>query len=274
VSVIGWKDPRKKPGELLWPARITAKDTAVLKGPHGVGSYAYAAQYQQRPTPAEGGTFKRHWFRFWRPAEGPALPPVTVELHNGKIHEAIVVKLPEKFDSLRQSWDMAFVSTATSSFVVGQVWASLQADAFLLDQDRDRREFTETLEAVKRVSTAWPEATRKVVEAKANGPAVISALRSSVGSLIPFDPNKYGSKEARAVAVSPRVEGGNVYLPHPSLAPWVLDFIEECCAFPNSANNDQVDTMSQALLDMRGSLASPPSGAWGVGRNKRPWRIP
>jgi len=50
------------------------------------------------------------------------------------------------------------------------------------------------------------------------------------------------------MAVSPPVEAGNVYLPYPSIAPWVNDFIEECATFPNGAHDDQVDAMSQALL--------------------------
>ena len=48
--------------------------------------------------------------------------------------------------------------------------------------------------------------------------------------------------------VSPLIEAGNVYLPHPDYAPWVGDFIEECAAFPNGAHDDQVDAMTQALL--------------------------
>ena len=57
-----------------------------------------------------------------------------------------------------------------------------------------------------------------------------------------------GRKLARATAVSPLVEAGNVYLPHPEYAPRVNDFIEECAAFPNGAHDDQVDAMTQALL--------------------------
>ena len=37
---------------------------------------------------------------------------------------------------------------------------------------------------------------------------------------------------ARAAAVSPLIEAGNVYLPHPLYAAWVNDFIEECATFP------------------------------------------
>ena len=60
--------------------------------------------------------------------------------------------------------------------------------------------------------------------------------------------NPEGGKVARAAAVSPLIEAGNVYLPHPDYAPWVGDFIEECAAFPNGAHDDQVDAMTQALL--------------------------
>ena len=57
-----------------------------------------------------------------------------------------------------------------------------------------------------------------------------------------------GGKVARAAAVSPLIEAGNIYLPHPQLYPWVNDFIEECAAFPNGAHDDQVDAMTQILL--------------------------
>ena len=46
----------------------------------------------------------------------------------------------------------------------------------------------------------------------------------------------------------PLIETGNVYLPHPLLAPWVKAFIEECAAFPNGAHDNQVDAMTQSLL--------------------------
>jgi len=71
-------------------------------------------------------------------------------------------------------------------------------------------------------------------------------LKQKIEGLIPVEPQ--GSKVARASAVSPQIEAGNVYLPDPSIAPWVHDFIEECAAFPTGAHDDQVDAMSQALM--------------------------
>jgi predicted phage terminase large subunit-like protein len=53
-----------------------------------------------------------------------------------------------------------------------------------------------------------------------------------------------GGKIARAQAVSPQVESGNVYLPHPAIAPWVEAFVDELAAFPNGKHDDQVDSFS------------------------------
>ena len=57
---------------------------------------------------------------------------------------------------------------------------------------------------------------------------------------------------ARASAVSPQVEAGNVYLPHPAIAPWVEGLMEECAGFPYAAHDDQVDAMTQALNRLHG----------------------
>src|SRR5206468_458604 len=62
TTSIGWTDPRKECGELLWPEKVTRQNLADLKV--SLGSYRYAGQYQQRPAPAEGGIFKRSRWRY------------------------------------------------------------------------------------------------------------------------------------------------------------------------------------------------------------------
>ena len=93
----------------------------------------------------------------------------------------------------------------------------------------------------------------ELIEDKANGSAVIQMLAHEIPGLLPVNPS--GGKIARAQAISPLIEAGNVYLPHPDYAPWVDDFIEECVQFPNGAHDDQVDAMTQALL--RWHMAQP-----------------
>ena len=97
----------------------------------------------------------------------------------------------------------------------------------------------------------WPRAGAKLVEDKANGPAVIQELRHHVQGLIEVQPE--GGKVARAHAVAAQVESENVYLPHPATALWVEDFLEEATVFPHGRHDDQVDAMTQALNRLRGT---------------------
>ena len=106
--------------------------------------------------------------------------------------------------------------------------------------------YVETKQAIRMVSARFQEARRKIVEDKANGPAILSELQSEIPGLIPFQSSD--SKEARLVAASPFFEAGNVFLPDPSIALWIGEYVEELVNFPNAANDDQVDATSQALL--------------------------
>jgi len=211
------EDPRE-PGQALWPGKKDVRELAQIK--RQLGTRKYSALYQQRPTPAEGGVWKRGWWQFY------TAPPA-------------------RLDEIIQSWDMAFKDLKTSDYVVGQVWGRLKADYFLLDEVRDRLDFPATLDAVLKLSAKWPQARRKLVEDKANGPAVISMLKNKLPGLIPVEP--MGSKEARAAAASPEIEAGNVWLPNILVAPWIAEWIEECSAFPNGTHDDRVDAAGQAI---------------------------
>jgi predicted phage terminase large subunit-like protein len=112
----------------------------------------------------------------------------------------------------------------------------------------------QTKQAIRAMSEKWPLAGAKLVEDKANGPAVIQELQHEIAGLIEVTPE--GGKLARAHAVSPQVESGNIYVPHPALGQWVDTFLEEATAFPQGRNDDQVDAMTQALNRLRGMRAT------------------
>ena len=210
----------RQPGEFLESARGRTREQWEAIRVRS-GSRTWNALYQGRPAPAEGGLLQRTWWQFW-----DTLPDLSST-------------------TLIQSWDLAFKDAKTSDFVVGQVWAHDGARLILLDQVRGRWSFTETCRQIQQLTQKWPQATTKLVEDKANGPAVIDALKGVVPGLIPVNPE--GGKESRAAAVSPLVEARNVWLPNPTRAPWVDELIEECAAFPNGTHDDQVDALSQAL---------------------------
>ncbi len=109
--------------------------------------------------------------------------------------------------------------------------------------------FTKTVEVFRYLVRKWPLARKKIVEDKANGSAIIDTLKSEISGIVAVNPE--GGKEARAAAVQPQVESGNVYLPDG--VPWLDDFIAEFTSFPNGKHDDQVDALSQALLDLSAS---------------------
>lgn len=237
VTSLGWRDPRTEPGEPLFPAMYGADVLAQVK--REMGSAAYSAQHLQDPVDAEGGMFKPSWWRFWHPG-GSALGSVT---RPPGCWDGPARALPERFDEILASVDAAFKGADTSDFVVMQVWGVLGAERFLLEQLRRKLSFTETVDALRALAARWPTCRRWLVEDKANGSAIIDTLRKVVSGIVPVTPKE--SKEARAAAVSPQVEAGQVFLPDG--APFLEDFVTELAAFPRAQHDDQVDALSQTL---------------------------
>ena len=238
---IGWTDPREEFGQLLWPEKVTKADLESLKVT--LGSYRFSGQYQQRPSPAGGGMLKKYWWKYWQP-KGVNLGPVMIKLPDGKVEQRMPVTLPDRFDIVVQSWDMSFKDTKHADFVAGLVLGAVGADRFVLDTEHARMDLPETLMAVRRMSARWPNAQMKLVEDKANGPAVIQSLRHEIGGFVEVKPE--GGKVSRDAAAAPLLESGNWYLPHPRLFEWVASFIAELGAFPSGAFDDWVDAWSQA----------------------------
>lgn len=225
----------RQPGEFMVSARgRTLKQWQQRKAT--AGAKTWASLYQGAPSPAEGGVFPGtdQWARYNQ--------PMAVQHADGRMH---VPGIERHDHELIQSWDMTFKDTKGSDFVVGQVWLRVGAMVYLLDQVRERMNFTATIKAVEAMTAKWPEAHAKLVEDKANGTAVIDSLRSRIPGLIPVEP--VGSKYARASAISPFVESRNVVLPEASILPNVSELLEEAKNFPNSSHDDTIDAMSQAV---------------------------
>lgn len=230
-------------GEALWPERWPLE--SLIRARHNQDPYWWAALYQQRPAPIGGGMFqKRHW-RFWRPADMD-LRPVGLHIPGEGTLQIEPVPIPARLDAVAQHWDLTFDSA--SSYVVGHVWARAGADLFLMDEERGRWEFPGQVEAIERLSARWPAAQTKYLEDAANARAVAATLRRTVGGFILIPAQ--GDKQARAAPASLRIQSGNLYLPHPAIAPWVLDYIDELGAFPAAANDDRVITTAQAVRMM------------------------
>ncbi|MEU6340297.1 phage terminase large subunit [Streptomyces sp. NPDC046977] len=233
----GQSDPLgREPGEWLISARgRTVEEWEAIR--IQAGTRVFNALYQGRPSPDSGDVWQRPWWRrystpLW--SQHPTVPDAYW------VNEA---------DQVVMSWDMTFKDTKSSDYVVGQVWARRGANVYLLDQIRKRLTFTETLTAFQALVRRWPQATGKYVEDKANGTAVINTLKSKIPGIVEITPTE--SKYARANAVAPVIQAGNVHLPTGEIALFdPEELITEAAEFPNGTHDDQVDATSQALAQL------------------------
>lgn len=187
-----------------------------------LGDYFWSAMYQQSPKTLGGAIFKDTGVRYYLPKD-----------------------LPSKFDQVIHSWDMTFKDSEGSDYVVGQVWGKKGSLSYLLHQVRARMGFSESMRAVEKMAEQFPEGRKKLIEDKANGPAIIDALKSKISGLTPIEPD--GSKVARAHAMTAEWEAGNILLPHPDIAPWITDFVDNVTTFPACAFDDEIDAMTQGI---------------------------
>lgn len=247
---------RPEGAPLFSPLLEESPTEALLRWDHtrtAVGSYTFASMYQQRPAPQKGAIFDVSWWRYWTHDPSKAT-------EDGRV----VYLEPGKLASGRwiDSWDCAFKGgDSSSSYVVGQRWVRHNANRYLITQIRGRWSFTETLRKMR----AWAQPDdyavspygdlvhERLIEEKANGAAIIDTLREEISGLKPINPGN--SKEARARSITPEVESHNVYLPHPTDPgnEWVQDLLSELRNFPHDANDDQVDALTQALSELRGT---------------------
>lgn len=217
-------------GEALWPARYSLERLEAIK--RRIGAYFFSALYQQRPTPIEGGLFKRGDWQWYDEA-------------------------PERWVA-----GYTFVDTAGYSEKTDGDWVSYASvvrnlkDLFWLNANHGHWTFPQLIQRLKDEYARYKLPI--VVEDVPWARPVIQTLRNEigVGAVVPFE-IKGQSKEVRATAVQPYHEAGNFYLPR--RGQWTSDFVDEHAAFPNGAHDDWVDTTSMAGLKLlRGVFAQQP----------------
>lgn len=246
----------RDPGEFMQSVQVKAAKGRVdneewwSKRKASTSPKTWASMYMGKPSPEEGGVFPRtdDWERYSTPL-WDVRPDGTCHIPGAHRDDVEIL----------QSWDLAFKGSDTSDFVVGQVWMKEGMKAYLVDQVRERMNFDETVRAIKRMAKKWPQARGKLVEDKANGPAVINHLGRTLPGLIPIEPE--GSKYARASAISPYAFSGDIILPDTSteslgipheLKEQTRYLLNEAMDFPDSANDDTIDAMSQAVNRLLG----------------------
>jgi predicted phage terminase large subunit-like protein len=221
VEVTGFADPRTEEGELLWPDRFNRESVEQLKETFRSqgGSYAEAAQLQQRPAPRGGGMFKRDHFH--------------------------LVDAPPRLGRACRGWDLAATKEKGAAFTVGAKLLIHSGKLYICDLVRRRAspfEVEEMLQACARldglqVAISIPQDPG---QASVGQKGRFASLLG--GYNVHFSPES-GDKADRAKPFAAQVEAGNVFVVR---APWNDALFAEAELFPNSEFKDQIDALSRA----------------------------
>lgn len=238
TTAIGFTDPRKVDGELLDPIRFGPD--AVTKLKRDMGSYAYAGQYQQRPTPREGGLFKKHWFE-------------------GKIKR--VAPVGTKWV---RHWDLAATKKITAARTAGvKLGRAPDGSYWVGNVVKTQDEGNEVRKLIK--STAETDG-REVHISLPQDPGQAGKVQARdmvsmlAGWVVRAEPET-GDKVTRALPFSVQCEAGNVYLVE---GPWNGEYLDELCLFPGGSFKDQVDASSGAFGRLSIKAAAPLFGVYGT----------
>ena len=236
-TVLGFRDPRKKVNELLWPERMGKKEIEEQKQ---MGTYAYAGQYQQRPSPRGGGLFKVGNFN------------LVDNINRFKIKRSV------------RYWDKAGTQDG-GAFTAG-ILMHLTEDNKIVVSDCIHKQWAKDIResSIKRVAENDGAKVFTYVE-QGPGECGKESAEYTIKNLIGHKVRAHrptGSKEDRAVSYADQVEIGNVYVVKAS---WTNDYIAEHEGFPKGKYKDMVDASSGAFNRLTRVNRM---GSWGKG-NKR-----
>jgi predicted phage terminase large subunit-like protein len=239
-----FEDPRTEDGELLFPERFPRAEVEGLKLVKG--PYAWAGQYQQRPTSREGGLFRRDWFA------GKIIP---------RAHMPPVI-----FRRVR-AWDFAGTEVkpgASPDWTAGIRMARAGTDYYVEHGERQQTTPGRVRSTVKSYGETDPPGT--VIHIPQDpGQAGVDQVESYVQDLAGWTvkaKRPTGSKTVRASPLATQAEHGHVYLVNSGpiedgLDPWIEPFLDELCTFPNGSHDDQVDAAADAFNELAPGSSKP-----------------
>lgn len=210
--------------------------SALSKLFEDLGTYGYAGQVGQTPSPEGGGQLKKAWFKkiSW---------PEFLEATKGK-------QVDWQFDA-----DTAYTKDQENDPCA--FMASVYV-APLLYIRRVSEEWLEFPELKKRLpefakSEGYGPRSKVHVEPKATGKSIVQDLRHIKEMNFVEAPNPDADKKVRVNGISPFVEAGRVVLIDGS---WNDHFVDQCAGFPRAAHDDMVDCLVQAVNRANGKKSS------------------
>ena len=219
TTSIGWTDPRKEEGELMFPERFP-KDW-VDRIEKDAGPYAFASQYQQTPVPRKGAFF-------------------AVECLD------LLDELPEDDYTRVRAWDLA-ASVGRGAYTAGvEMLYGKKSQRFIIADVR-RGQWGAGQVRDEIATAANDDGTRtRIVLPQDPGQAGKAQVDDLVAMLAGYDvraERQSGDKETRANPFAAQMERGHVAV---LKRPWTKAFVSELQVFPVGKYKDQVDAAASA----------------------------
>lgn len=211
---FGKMEKQRNVGDVLHANR--EDEVLIMRAKRELGSFAFAAQYQQNPLPLEGGMIKREWFQRYR-------------------------QPPEAFRRIVQSWDTAIKAANHHDASVCVTLGEYENAMYVLDVMAFRAEYPELRKRFLQYSGQWSPHVI-LLEDKASGQSLLQDMRRETSlPLIAVRPMQ--DKVTRFAVASAAIEAGRLFLPVD--AAWLAEFETELLGFPHAPHDDQVDALSQ-----------------------------
>lgn len=225
----------RKRGEALWPSEFpieALEDKRALMPPRDWNS-----MYQQEPSGADGDVFKREWFTY------APLPH------------------PDEISHGFQVWDCAMSEKQEGDYSACCTAYVTRSGLFIADMYRGHLSFPDLKDMMESKFEYWSRffrLNRLYIEDKVAGTSVLQSLKKDTHlPVIGLKPeSELGrSKLQRAYAATGYIHSGRVtFLQNAS---WLSDVEDELLKFPRGKNDDLVDSLVYAVLQVKGGGQPP-----------------
>jgi len=199
----------------LWKEKHSFKELEQIRQ---ANRYNFAGQYMQTPSPAEGGEWRKDWFRIMDKSEVP-INELRWELFIDGAYTKDTKNDPSGFQ-IGAKWNNDYV-----------IWSSI-------DKYLEMPELTKFLP--NHISSCGVDVKLSLVEPKASGKSLVQIIRQNTAINISEIKSTFvnSSKIENARACSHFIEGGRVIL---IKGAWNEPFLHQIAIFPNGKHDEHID---------------------------------
>lgn len=248
-TMLRWEDPRTERGELYFPDRfprhVVDRDKKIM------GSYAVSGQFQQTPTPDDGGIIRKSWWQLWdNPSGFPRFDNIIAAV------DTAYTEKTENDYSAMTVWGVytedpvAEAQKAGTAYAIERVYKQPHPKVMLIYAWQERLDFAALVQKIGQTCSRF-QVDRVLIEDKAAGIPVSTELRrlfSNKDFAVQLDNPGSIDKTSRLYSIQHLFEEGIVYAPDKS---WADEVIDQCTKFPKAKHDDLVDTVSMAMRYLR-----------------------